>query len=216
MAEFTTYMQFQSIDQADELIDVLNENTIEYTIEDNSRAVSDYIMGQDTTSNILVKINKDDFARLNEIMEKQAQQELENVEKDYYLFTFANEELLSILSEPDAWCELDRKLAKKILNERGIPISDTLEQTFMDKRVKDLSKKEEGSRVWTTVGYILAFLGGIIGIAIGIALWTTKRTLPTGERVYVYTDRDRRHGRVITVIGIVMVIIYIGIRIAAA
>jgi hypothetical protein len=58
----------------------------------------------------------------------------------------------------------------------------------------------------TTWGYISAFLGGVIGIAIGLNLWTMKKTLPNGERVYVYNENDRNHGKIMTVVGIIVLL----------
>jgi hypothetical protein len=49
-------------------------------------------------------------------------------------------------------------------------------------------------------------LGGAIGIAVGLNLWTMKKTLPNGERVYVYAEKDRIQGQIITVVGIVVLL----------
>ncbi len=196
------YKRYPSSEEAQELIDLLNAHNIEYEIEDNSRSIADHIIGQDMESKVLVKINQSDFIRANELLEKQAQQEIEQVEKDYYLFSFENHELLEVLSEPDAWCDFDRQLAKKILKDRSVEISAPLEKAFVDKRIKELSKTEKGNSIWMIVGYVSALLGGLLGIAVGLNLWTSKRTLPDGSRVFVYTERDRFHGMIISIIGI--------------
>ncbi len=43
-----------------------------------------------------------------------------------------------------------------------------------------------------------------MGVFIGHHLNTAKKTLPNGERVYVYNAEDRSHGKWIYFIGIVM------------
>lgn len=198
------YKRFADVEQAKELIDLLDANDIVYEVEDNSRAISDYIIGQDVESQVLVRIRPSDFEKVNLLLDKQAQQEISNVEPNYYLFAFENDELLEVVSEQDAWCEFDRQLAKKILKERGVEISALMEQTLHDKRIRELSKEESGNSIWMAVGYISACLGGLLGIAIGLNLWRAKRTLPNGERVFFYTENDRMHGMIIACVGIVV------------
>jgi hypothetical protein len=56
---------------------------------------------------------------------------------------------------------------------------------------------------WIIVGYITAFLGGVLGIFIGWHLLSFKKTLPDGQRVYEYDTNARKHGQKILIIGIV-------------
>lgn len=44
----------------------------------------------------------------------------------------------------------------------------------------------------------------MLGIFIGWFLTTYKKTLPNGERVYEYNENDRKQGRRILFIGIVI------------
>jgi hypothetical protein len=209
-----TYKKFQSLEQASELIDILDQNKVAFEVEDNSGNVSDFIVGQIIENNIAIKIHPDNFTKVNVLLNTNAASQIDNVDKDHYLFTFDNEELLEVVSEPDKWCELDKQLAKKLLNERGITINNALEDALYKKRIKELSVEEKGSVIWTTIGYISAFLGGILGLAIGLNLWTSKRTLPDGTRAYIYSAGDRRHGMIITIIGGIMFCtgIYLQIR----
>jgi hypothetical protein len=211
--QFLTYKKFHSLDQASELTDLLTNNKIPFEVEDNSSDLSDFIVGQNSNNSIVVKILPDHFLPVNRLLSDHADLQLNSINKDHYLFTFDDDELLEVVSEPDKWCELDKQLAKKILNERGITINDALENALFQKRVKDLSVEEKGSTIWTTVGYISAVLGGLIGIVIGINLWTSKKTLPDGTRKYVYTTTDRKHGQIITIIGIGMFCFWIYVRI---
>lgn len=199
-----TYKKFPSFEQASELTDVLNQNKIHFDIEDNTANVSDFILGQNSDNHIAVKIFPDDFTKVNSLLNENAARLVDTVDKDYHLFSFDTHELLEILSEPDKWHELDKQLAKKILSERGIPVTTELEKTLYQKRIKELSTKESGGSMWTITGYVLAFLGGFFGIAIGIHLWMAKRTLPDGTRTYIYTDTDRKHGEAIAILGICM------------
>jgi hypothetical protein len=204
MSKLITFRNYQTLEEAQEILPLLEAQQIAYEIEDSSRAVSDFIIGQDTKFNILVKIKPEDFEKANAVLDSYAAGMVQAADPDHYLFGFENQELLEIIAEPDAWSDYDYHLAKKILTERGIPITKELETTFQAKRNAELTKKEDSSKLMTTWGYISAFLGGVIGIAIGLNLWTMKKTLLNGERVYVYNENDRRHGKIITVVGIIV------------
>lgn len=70
-------------------------------------------------------------------------------------------------------------------------------------RIEILSKPSKNQTLWVTIGYYTAFLGGIAGIIIGLHLSTHKRTLPNGDRVYDYSESDRKHGTRIFYIGLI-------------
>ena len=59
------------------------------------------------------------------------------------------------------------------------------------------------------------FFVWVIGLFIGWYLWSFKKTLPDGERIFAYSYKDRRHGKrifylsiIVFVLNIVTVIIY--------
>lgn len=202
--KFLTYKKFPTSEQASELIGILNQNEIPFEMEDHSGQMPEVYLGQNLNNDIIVKIHPDDFLKVNRLLDEKAALLIDTVYKDYYLFSFDNDELIEVVSEPDKWCELDKQLAKHILNNKGIVVNKELEDALYKKRIKELSTEEKGSTLWTTVGYISAFLGGLLGIAIGLNLCNSKRTLPNGTRVFIYTEKDRKHGQYITLIGTVM------------
>jgi hypothetical protein len=57
---------------------------------------------------------------------------------------------------------------------------------------------------WVLAGYVFALLGGLLGVAIGSVLWTSKINDPYGNKVKKYNPGTRRHGFIILVIGAVM------------
>lgn len=53
------------------------------------------------------------------------------------------------------------------------------------------------------VGYIFSTLGGIFGCYIGLHLYYSKRTLPSGEKTYTYNEQARKHaGNMFIVAGL--------------
>lgn len=209
MKKMIVFKSYLEADLAENDISVLNENNIPYEIEDNTRAVQDFLIGMDTSPKLLLKLFSDDFLRARQLLSEKASENLGNAGLDYYLYSFDNDELLEIVQEQDSWDEFDVQLAKKILTGRGIEISETLENTFKEKRIKDLSKKEKGNHAWIVVGYISSMLGGLLGIIIGIWFWKGKRTLPNGKRMYIFEENARIHGLYITITGIAAVFVYL-------
>jgi hypothetical protein len=53
-----------------------------------------------------------------------------------------------------------------------------------------------------------AMAGGFFGILMGWLFSNMKKTLPNGDRVYVYNNADRIHGRRIMNIGLVVFAIF--------
>ncbi len=59
------------------------------------------------------------------------------------------------------------------------------------------------------VGYVFAFLGGLIGLIIGSHLWRGKAKLASGEKVRKYDQSAQRHGRIIVIISIISMVLQI-------
>jgi hypothetical protein len=202
MSDFITYQKFWSMDEAMELIHLLKENDIEFEVVDNSISVDvTFVPNRDREKE--VKLRKEDFAKVDELLEKVAESNLENVDKDHYLFQFSQAELLEIIQKPDEWSKDDFLLAKHILTTQGITITSDQVKELKEQRLEKLAEPESGNALWTFIGYVLALSGGILGILIGWHLMNFKKVLPNGERVYVYTKTARKHGRIIVVLGIV-------------
>ena len=62
---------------------------------------------------------------------------------------------------------------------------------------------------WVIIGYISCLFAGIIGMFIGSFLITAKKNLPGGSTVHVFTERNRKHGKVILYLGCSVLILSI-------
>jgi ATP-dependent Zn protease len=129
------------------------------------------------------------------------------------LFDFTDQELYDILAKPDEWSAFDYQLSQRILKERGKEIDKDFLNSLRKTRIEDLAKPEEKqtNNVW--VGYLFSLLGGLIGIAIGWNMMSSKKKLPNGEEIFSYQENDRKHGKRIMILGIVMLIILTFLRI---
>lgn len=157
----------------------------------------------------LLKLAPDDFIRARAALDAYYQSQLSGLDPDYYLFSFTDEELLNIVKHPDEWGPLDNALAKQLLARHGRPLTDDQAATFQQERLTTLAKPEKIHRGWIIFGYITALTGGFIGFIMGYLLAYSKKTLPNGERVYIYTPLERRHGKQIVWLSVLCFVIWL-------
>ncbi|WP_179349512.1 hypothetical protein [Winogradskyella pacifica] len=201
---YSIFRKFQSLEQASELKALLNENGIETILDDNAPSVDVTFTGNTLQNEIEVRIKQTDFQKAESILEKEVENLIETIDKDYYLFKFTDEELYDILLKSDEWNAFDYTLAQKILIQRGKPIDKELLNSLKNERLKQLAEPEGNQKPWIIAGYFFAVLGGFLGLIIGYFLWTSKKTLPDGQKIHTYAENDRRHGKYIFYISLVI------------
>ncbi|VXC29793.1 conserved hypothetical protein [Flavobacterium sp. 9AF] len=197
---FVSYKKYPNSLQAKEIASLLSKYNIlnEYVENKNS-------LDSNFSSVLLeeyeIKIKPEDFKKADEILFKQASQLIDSLPDDYYLFSFSNKELIDIVIKKDEWSELDYALAIHLLKSRGVSVTNESIEKANNQRINELKKPEKSNSAWIAVGYICAILGGFLGYVIGYILLTQKKTLPNGERIYVYSESDRKHGKNILYLG---------------
>jgi hypothetical protein len=202
--QYSIFRKFSTLNQAKDMQMFLNENEIETILADNAPPVDITFTGNTSQSEFEIRIKQSDFEKALNILEKGAENLIDEVERDYYLFDFANEELYDVLLKADEWNEFDYVLSQKILTERGEDINEALLKSLKQQRITDLAKPEGGQNVWIIAGYIFSFVAGFFGLIIGYFLWTQKKTLPDGQRIFCYKESDRKHGKYIFYIGLIV------------
>jgi ATP-dependent Zn protease len=203
--DFITYQKFNDVALAENLVDILQRHNIEYTIEEESLTFNpSFVLNNELAQEYAVKINSRDFEQVNRLLLEEETANIDDVEADYYLFKFTNDELIDLLTKADEWSAFDYLLAQKILTDRGITVDDKYLEELKEKRIEELKEPEAPQTTWVVVGYMAAFLGGILGIFIGWYLLSSQKTLPNGEKVYNYNDRDRKNGRNIFYLSIII------------
>tara|TARA_R110001606_G_scaffold393104_1_gene562712 strand:- start:480 stop:1136 length:657 start_codon:yes stop_codon:yes gene_type:complete len=201
---YSIFRKFPTLEQATELKDLLNENGIESILADNVPPVDVTFSGSTLNNQVEIRIKQSDFKKAEQILEKNAEELIDQIDKDYYLFEFTDEALYEVLLKSDEWNAFDYTLAQKILKQRGKSVDKELLNSLKNERLKDLSKPEGNQKPWIIGGYVFSFLGGFLGLIIGYFLWTSKKTLPNGQKVYSYSENDRKHGKYIFYIGIII------------
>ncbi|HEX3935455.1 MAG TPA: hypothetical protein VHW43_12295, partial [Puia sp.] len=123
MSKLLTFQQFNDIALARTMGDRLGAAGIEYEIDSQDPHLDPVIIGSSPDSSIDLKIPAEDFIRARAVLEAYYEEQLQDVDPDYYLFGFTDQELLEILAKPDEWGAFDYVLARKLLIERGHPIT---------------------------------------------------------------------------------------------
>ncbi len=205
--QYLTFQKFNDEGLATELTEVLEQNNIEFIVDDTQNFDPSF-SNSEINKEFRVKLKKEDFEKANTLLLEISVKQLENVDKNYYLFKFTDEELIEIVAKADEWSQYDFILAQRILKERGKEIKPELADALRKQRLQELAKPEEGQQTWIYAGYTFALLGGLISIFIGWHLLSYKKTLPNGDRVYGYSASDRKHGNRIFLIGIIFIVFW--------
>jgi len=188
------YQTFSSKELAIELTNLLSENNIIFKTE-VFNATFDSAFTNNSNKDYVVKINPSDFEKVDALLFESMKDEINNVNDNYYLLQFSNEELFDLLRRRDEWSQFDVLLAKKILQSKNIEFSIEQENKIKAERLAELSKPKELSKSYYYSGIIFSFFGGFLGLLIGLDILTSKKTLPNGNKVHVYSLNDRKKGK---------------------
>ena len=202
------YKLYYNREQAEAVGAVLGEAGIAYEIIGTRKSFDPSYAFNSVDPDINLMLRAEDFSQANEVLKQFYAKQAETVDPHYYLFHFTDKELLDIIRKQDEWGVFDVALAKQILGDRGIPITQEADAISTRQRIVELAQPEDAPLWMFIAGYVLAFIGGFGGFVMGRLLSATK-VLPNGQRVPVYTKSDYAHGRVIMVIGGLLFVTYI-------
>ena len=195
--------------------DVFDDCGIDYTIENPKADCNDVLssaygvqVAEDAMQyKYMLMIAEDDFER--------SQSELRSHIADYFgnagseentlLNEFSDDELLDVIKKPDEWAVEDIVMAQTLLDKRGKHVSDEVVDAYRQKRLEEVRQPKFGGYGTIIIGYIFAFLGGIIGIFLAASL-LGKKQLFNGEKVVMYDHKTRVNAIIYLIISIVVVI----------
>ncbi|TRX29149.1 hypothetical protein FNW25_03345 [Flavobacterium franklandianum] len=207
--EFITFQKFNDQNSASELGDFFKEKKLEYVLEDNSLSFDPTFANNGFGKEFCIKLKKCDFEKGNAFLNENAEKEIVEIDNDYYLLSFTDKELFELIAASDEWNPFDVSLAERLLKERGKEVTQEEIEKIKTNRIFELSKPEKSQRTYIIIGYITAIFGGFLGIFIGWHLLTFKKTLPNGNRIYVYSNNDRKQGNRILIIGGIFLVIWL-------
>jgi hypothetical protein len=222
-----TFQKFNDIGLANSVAEKLEQAGISCIIENNQGLFNPSFSSNTIQSDISLTIKPEDFDKAHQALANLYAQQLNDVEEDYYLFAFSDEELLEIVAKPDEWGHFDYQLAQKILREKGKSVEPEKLAEIRSRRNQALKKSGSISTIWIFLGYGLILIGIIgifmriaddgfymgatpfISLVIGASLAFGRQTLPTGETMYNYEIGDRNHGKIIFVAALFFCLLWL-------
>jgi hypothetical protein len=192
----------------DDIIKLLNNNNIPFIVEETKAIIDQLQVGFNPGFKCYLKIGSNDRTKVDELVSNAFSITYKDIPKNYYLLKYSDDELLEIITFKDEWSQYDFLIAKTILLERGINPDNITSERIKQIRLKNESEKEPSPRTWLYIGYTSAFLGGILGLVIGFTMWQSKRTLSDGSRIFDFEEKDRKQGKIITIIGLIFFILW--------
>ncbi|GAB1355982.1 hypothetical protein MASR1M29_01490 [Cloacibacterium normanense] len=215
-SDYKQFQVFNNIETLNTFTNLLSDNKIGFEVENNSKIFDPSFANNDFEKEYIVKIHPNDFEKVYDLEEEIIKNEIQNTPEDYYLFDYNNSELLDIVNKRDEWNAFDYYLAKKILNDRGNLITEEKIIEIKKERIEELKKPTEIKSIWIILLYLITILGiflplfiGLSSIIYGYFIRNMKKTLPNGESVYQFSEKDRKHGTVFLFGGIFFFIFWI-------
>ena len=208
MSQYTTYRQFLSEEEAAPYIALLNEKSVPHELVKLKQAVSSVIAGDLSEPGWELKLLPEQFETVTRLFEEYTQVDIRDLDKDHYLFSFSETELKEILQKPDEWSAGDYLAAQQVLQQRGITYTPETLQSFREQRMQALAKPERLRSDWMTLAYFCIFLGGFIGILMGLTITRARKVLPDGSKVFTYDQESRQKGRFVMITSTVVFVVF--------
>ncbi len=210
--ELLTFQRFSDPGLAAKLAEKLAETGINAIIVNEGPALDTFIIGTSSMPDYSLKILSSDFVKAQHYLEDYYSKEVGEVDADYYLFSFTEEELLDIMNNPSEWGPFDFQLAKKILKDKGITFKEAEVGVLSSANITRQAKKENGRgliiiayifTIFVALAILLMFINKQYNFPYSIFLamlassqlaWG-KKTLPNGEQVWVFNEKERITGK---------------------
>ena len=214
MSRYTTYEKFFNNEEAAPILAILKEYAIPFEFSAIPKTVDAVIAGGGPSYLYEVKISPTQFENVYRFLRENIRVNLDEVEPDYYLFSFDDFELVEIINNPDEWGRLDFVIARKILETRDIVYTTEELDAIWNKKIETMARPENEEKGWVYAGYFFALTGGFFGVLIGLALWQSTKTLPDGRKVHTYDEATRKQAKTILVLSLIVFAVCLTFKLA--
>lgn len=122
-----------------------------------------------------------------------------------------NNELTEIYINPKEYNLDFVKLAELELTKRNVDLDLSKEAKKETSKLgnTNLAKGKQGSPLYIFICFVLAFMGGVLGIFAGYIYNQSKTTNLEGEKFYVYNEDTRKWGKMIMWVGSIFFLFYL-------
>lgn len=207
--QFITFKTFNDPETAKDFTEVLEQNNIPFKIEEDMLNFDPSYVNHPLNKDYRVKIFEYDFERANLAYEQFYESKLDLVDKDYYLFGFSDDELIDIISKPDEWGHFDYLLAQKMLTHKGKAVTKEDIRRLKSERLTEVSKPEKTDKGLIFLGYVMCAFFAPGGLFIGSLMAFSKKTIFDGNQLSMYNSVQRKHGKIILIISIILTSLYV-------
>lgn len=212
----------KSINKAiiEEIATVLSKDNIDFQLIDNEKYFDATFVTDPSKIEYQILIQKEDFENAEKLITKYYSENLV-IPEDYYLKEFKDEELTEIIYKKDEWNEFDYEVAKSLLKDRGILISETDIERINSERLEKLKTNYEKPNevknliilgyIFSVIGFFASFVMSFfifVSYGVSLVILKLKKQLPNGERIHYFNAEDRKHGRRIFVLSLIFTIFW--------
>lgn len=213
MTETLVFKTYPDLFTAQQVAALLQEHGITAEITKEARILDSVYIGQQFTDPYLLCLPGKDFERAEIILEENISIELNEVDPDYLLLSFSDDELIEVMKKKEEWGAFNYKLAASLLTSRGVPIPEMDIVWSQVERMKEKEQPASSGILLLLLGYssllsgiLIAFkqsgyaafslFPGFLALLIGWHLAYNKRTLSNGSQIYYFDSRTRLHGSI--------------------
>ena len=199
---------------AEDLKDFLVQNEVDATIY-NNKPKADITYNNYALLDISydVLINPQELKKTQGLMHDWALKQIEDLklidDTEYYLHNLSNKELYSIVFNQDDNSEIDYLLSIQILKKRGLTLDQDLLDVIKEEKLSSTNQHYGEVKSFILTAYIFAFLGGVVGIIMGHHFWKSRKTLPNGEKMFIFDEKVRSHGSTIFYLGLFCITLWL-------
>ncbi|MEO6036959.1 MAG: hypothetical protein ABIQ93_01015 [Saprospiraceae bacterium] len=205
---FEVYDRFQSVEDAQYLVALLQENAVPHQVEQPSRIVDSVFTGEGFVPKVFVRVHFSDFKKINWLIEQDTLRLIREHKIDlagHFLAEFSNQELIEVVNKPDEWNFDTATIARYLLQTRGVQYSEKQIAEKKEERLAEVRKPRSGSRIRIIALFVIGFLGAyfwgflflLLALPMGLYYWRDLSVDLNGGRFYTFDQPTRNLGMAI-------------------
>lgn len=194
MSAFATYRTFTDPEEAEALATILDHHGIPYRIDRAETPVLTFSSDM-VHERLMIAVPPDLFREADKAQEAAVPDLPAEAFGDHYFSEYSSDELLEVLHKADEWSPGDVIIARRLLADRGV---ETDSAEIAAKQQENLVAKRQpipGNPFLLGFGFVLAFLGGILGFFLGWSYATLKDRDASGVEYHRYDAHTRELGQ---------------------
>jgi len=155
MNDLIVLQKFPTLESAESLITLLNQNNIPYQIDDTGKRFS--LVYNPTGDFIFVKIQKSDLEKAQSILSEIDEDDSVSIGEDHYLYTFSDSDIIDVIANQSEWSKEEIKLANEIALQRKLDLSaETLKNAKKKKLEEEIrTEQKERGKIKNTANWFL-------------------------------------------------------------